>query len=157
MQGRNRLPPRSGEKVCACPHGAIRALGRRRNAAPDREVNARPRRRRVKFSLKPFSKGLQGVGQSPTTLVAFGKRRKIGKQSSGLFSVRNPRRGFLDGIEDATRTSASQPTLPAKACAALWRKRAGRATAELGGGGFHGCFAVRALAYALRAFKVETF
>ena len=68
------------------------------------------------------------MGQRPTALVAFGKRRKIGKQSSGLFPVRNPRRGFLGRAHGPQRTSASQPALPAKACAALWRKRAERAS-----------------------------
>ena len=49
------------------------------------------------------------MGQRPTALVAFGKRRKIGKQSSGLFPVRNPRRGFLGRAHGPQRTSTSPP------------------------------------------------
>ena len=67
-------------------------------------------------------------GNAPAALVASDKRRRVEKASGGRLFVGNPRRGFPDGIVDATRPSMIQPTLPAKACAVLWHKRAGRAT-----------------------------
>ena len=53
--------------------------------------------RQVKFSLKPFSKGLWGCGgDAPAALVAFGKRRRVEKASCGRLFAGNPRRGFPD-------------------------------------------------------------
>ena len=45
-------------------HAALRRRGFLRDAGP--KARAQVRWRQVKFSLKPFSKGLQGVGQRPT-------------------------------------------------------------------------------------------
>ena len=123
--------------------------------------------RQVKFSLKPFSKGLQGVGQRPTALVAFGKRRRVEKASCGrLFAGvsasapvgpgrvpqarRTPRRGAL--VPGGHRSAPTEPPgetswagpRPAEdfrkpACPA--RESVRRPLAQAGGKGKHGASA----------------
>ncbi len=81
------------------------------------------------FRWKAFRRGLRfRSGRSCVPLARRTPRRGALVPGGHRSAPTKPAGETSDGIVDATRPSTIQPTLPAKAYAALWHKRAGRAT-----------------------------